>query len=204
MISSIRGQAAETPTARAFDLSGLILESRRTTRILQVTFSGAAATGGGGLAYVIASALTNGPSTRGALVFTLAVSGLVTLFFVASILALIGAGPGAKSCVLDGDGLRLRYQSGRERVLSWRDPRIRLRLTAVNTSTSVSYDLTVGFPMLNPIYRLPMLNPISFELYSSVLNEAQARGLAVRSDTTAAGGVSVTTHQIRAKSVLPA
>jgi hypothetical protein len=50
MMSSIRGQAAETPAVRPFDLSGLVLGNRRTTRILQVTFSGAAATSGGGLA----------------------------------------------------------------------------------------------------------------------------------------------------------
>lgn len=196
MTSSIRNEEGVSPAERAFDLSGLVLAKRKITRALRATFIGTAAMGGAGLVYVVASALTNGPSTADALAFTLTVVVMVALFFGVSVLAIVGVGAGATSCMLDGNGLKLRYQNGRERVLRWLDPHIRIRLTLVSTSTGVSYDLTAGIPMLNPFSRFPMLNPISAELYKAILDEVQNQGLNVKSETTRARGVSVTTHRV--------
>ncbi len=204
MRNSIRGQAGPPREERLFDLSGLILAKKRITRTLQATFAATAATSGAGLAYVIASALANGTSTTGSLEFTSVVTVMVAVFFVASILATIGVGTGATRCALDGNGLRLRYRSGREKDVRSNDPRFRVRLTLVRNSSEDSYDLTAGLPMLNPLLGFPMLDPISAELYSAVLGEVQDRGLDVRSDTTRAHGISVTTHQIRAASPDPA
>jgi len=199
MTGSGSGRTAHAHAQRSFDLSSAILAGRKTTRILQATFASTTAVRAGGLLYVVATALENGATTIGFSSFTLAAVGLVAVFLAVSILALVGVGPGAAGCVLEEGGLQLRYSSGRERNISWHDPKFRLRLTAVKTAANVSYDLTVGWPMINPILRFPMLNPVSFELYSAVLQEAQSRGLDVRSDTTAGGDVSVTTHEIRAK-----
>lgn len=170
---------------------------------MQGLFLALSAVSGAALAYVIASALSNGPSTISALLFTAAVAALVAIFFGTSVLATIGVGSGAVSCVLDETGITLSYGSGRERCMRWRDPHLRIRLTSVSNSTGVSYDITTGLPILSPFRRFPMLNPISAELYSAVLGEVRDRGLGLRTDTSQAHGVSVKTHRIWAALTAP-
>ncbi len=198
MIGASGSQAQSPAPKRIFDLSDLVLATRRTARRGRAGYTFTALVSGGILAYAVASRLTNRTPMEYPLASFLAVVVLIALFFGISVLGFIGAGTGATKCELDGDGARLSYRSGRERVVRWRDPRIRMRLTSVTSATTAAYDLTVGYPMLNPVLRFPMLNPVSAELYSAILSEAHLRKLMVRSANTQARGVSVTTHHIRA------
>lgn len=177
-------------TPFAFDLSSMSTRQMggdRITRRLQAMCAALATVSAGLIFFLEVTPPTAGRLPSAA---TLVVIGLLAAFFIVSVVGLLGVGPGAVECSVDGRGITLRYQNGRAVRYGWFDPKFSVNLAVITGRSETRYDF---------LTHLPFHNPLSKEAFETLVAQGEQHGLAVESSMARSGDVTVQTYRLRTR-----
>lgn len=166
-----------------FDLSKLSPNPTDHTRLLRTLFGVGLVVPVGGLIWYAVTLPASALANPGQLV----VIALVLLFTLLLVLVVIGLGPGASRCLVDGMGFTLYFKRGKARRYDWSDPTLRLTIEEISGDNWVEYSFSTG---------LPFTTTLTPELWSRLLTEARRHGLSVQIQSSGRTTPTVTTFRI--------